>query len=116
MHAQACFGVGARRNFSPVLQILGQYLRLSCALRSSVRASCRCAQRDPHVAFAILLLRSNEDRLHRNLQRDGLEIADVISWEQIPMLDEDDNVAMISWPLILPHILASAPESENMHA
>ena len=62
--------------------------------------------------------RSNEDRLHRNLQREGLEIADVVSWEQIPMLDDNETVALTSWPMILPHVLAriSVFFSRSMHA
>ena len=52
---------------------------------------------------------AHEDRFHQSLRTAGLEFPDVITWEQIPMKQEDDNVLLQSWPLILPHVLVMAP-------
>ena len=43
--------------------------------------------------------------MHHSLQRAGLEFEDVVTWEQVPMKQEDGTVQLQSWPVILPHAL-----------
>ena len=68
------------------------------------------------VSVKIFLgFRTEEARMHKRMQRAGLELRDVISWEEIPMAQEDDSIALETWPIILPHVLARRSDV-YMHA
>eukprot|EP00438_Fugacium_kawagutii_P010457 Skav232995 [mRNA] locus=scaffold387:175239:177630:- [translate_table: standard] len=49
-----------------------------------------------------------DDRAYARLVKHKLALQSVIQYMQIPMLDDDDEVQLFDWPMILPHVLVMA--------
>lgn len=44
-----------------------------------------------------------DERVHQKLMTTGLAFRDIITWRQIPIQNEDGQVEVRNWPMILPH-------------
>ena len=44
-----------------------------------------------------------DERVHQKLMSTGLAFRDIISWRQLPIQNEDGQVEIRNWPMILPH-------------
>lgn len=51
---------------------------------------------------------TKDDRTHERFVKAGLAFKDVITWHQIPIKNDNDELELKSWPLMLPHNLAFA--------
>lgn len=45
-------------------------------------------------------------RAYRRLGEHKLTVTDCIRFFQLPMTDSEGNLAMMDWPMTLPHVLA----------
>ncbi len=50
-----------------------------------------------------------DGRAHRKFVKAGLALKEVITWHQLPIKNNDDEMEIKSWPLMLPHNLVLAP-------
>ena len=49
---------------------------------------------------------AQDDRAHARFQAASLSVKGVITWHQIPTKNENGEMEIKSWPMILPHDLA----------
>lgn len=68
------------------------------------------------VCVAFLFPRSAHDgRIYKKLVSSNLAFRNLISFHHIPVLDDEDNLVLREWPLILPSTLAWPLDENQMY-